>query len=138
MSSSKRASALPPQPKPPTSLSSTVTISDAASLIGTNLIAISANTVIHPRARLNSTYAPIKVGQSCIFSERSSTGLQGPSSEQIEGCIIGRAVIIEVGATVEAREIGEGCLIEVNAVIGKGAVLGKVRKYQLLLMTHGG
>jgi hypothetical protein len=27
---------------------------------------------------------------------------------------------------VEARIVGEGCVVEVNAKIGKGAVLGKV------------
>lgn len=43
--------------------------------------------------------------------------------------MIGRAVVIEVGATVEAREIGDGCLIEVNSIVGKGAVLGKVHLY---------
>lgn len=35
-------------------------------------------------------------------------------------------VVIEVGAIVEAKRVGEGCLIEVNAKVGRGAVLGKV------------
>jgi len=33
--------------------------------------------------------------------------------------------VIEVGATIEARVIGEGSLIEVNAVIGRGSTVGK-------------
>lgn len=35
--------------------------------------------------------------------------------------------MIEVGATVEARRVGEGSVIEVNAKVGKGAILGKAR-----------
>ena len=34
--------------------------------------------------------------------------------------------MIEVGAIVEAKSVGEGSVIEVNAKIGKGAILGKV------------
>ena len=35
-------------------------------------------------------------------------------------------VIVEVGAVIEGKRINDGCHIEVNAKIGKGAVLGKV------------
>lgn len=34
--------------------------------------------------------------------------------------------MVEVGAVVEAKRIGDGCVIEINTRIGKGAVLGKV------------
>ena len=40
---------------------------------------------------------------------------------------IGNGVVVEAGAVVEAKIVGDGCVIEVNARIGKGAVLGKVR-----------
>ena len=40
--------------------------------------------------------------------------------------MIDNGVVVEVGAVVEAKRIGEGCVIEVNAKIGKGAVVGKV------------
>jgi predicted protein tyrosine phosphatase len=43
--------------------------------------------------------------------------------------VIDNGVIVEVGAMVEAKRIGEGCVIEVNAKIGKGAVVGKVRNW---------
>lgn len=33
--------------------------------------------------------------------------------------------MVEPGAIVEARRIGEGSVIEVNSKIGKGAILGK-------------
>lgn len=35
-------------------------------------------------------------------------------------------VVVEIGAVVEAKLVGEGCLVEVNAKIGRRAVLGKV------------
>lgn len=40
-------------------------------------------------------------------------------------------MVIEVGARVEAKSVGEGCIIEVNAKIGKGVVLGKVGEIQV-------
>jgi len=49
------------------------------------------------------------------------------TSERDGGVQIGNGVMIETGAVVEAKSIGDGCVIEVNARIGKGAVLGKVR-----------
>src|SRR5271163_2909031 len=127
MSSSKRAPTMPSAPKPPTSVASTLVIAENASLTGTHLITLGPSTVIHPRAKLNSTYAPITVGSNCIISERSLIGLQSsPSDNEREGVVIENGVVVEVGAIVEARRVGEGSLIEINAKIGKGAVLGKV------------
>lgn len=126
--SSKRQSLAPPAPKPPTSLSSTLTIADQASLIGTYLITIGGHSIIHPRTKLNSTYGPITIGSSCIISERCQIGLAANTdANEGEGVVIENGVVIEVGAVVEAKRVGEGCVIEVNARIGKGAVLGKVR-----------
>jgi dynactin-6 len=125
--SSKRPSLVPPAPKPPTSLSSTLTIAEQASLIGTYLITIHGHTIIHPRAKLNSTYGPISIGSSCIISERCQIGLQADSiANEGEGVVIENGVVVEVGAVVEAKTVGEGSVIEVNAKIGKGAILGKV------------
>jgi dynactin-6 len=129
MSAAKRASALPPPPKPPTSLSGTITISENTSLFGNYPVTILSQSVIHPRSRINSTYGPVKLGPICIISERCNIGLQSPAPGQIEGVTLGKAVVVEVGAVVEAREVGEGCVIEVNAKVGKGSVLGKVSLY---------
>lgn len=127
MSSSKRASTAPPAPKPPVQFAPGLIIADNAALTGTNLISIGQHTVIHPRTKLNATYAPITIGSSCIISERSQIGLQSPaSSSQREGVVIGNGVVIETGAVVEASRVGEGSVIEVNARIGKGAIIGKV------------
>jgi dynactin-6 len=118
---------MPPPPKPPTKLSSTLIIADSAQLIGTHLITIGSNSVIHPRAKLNSSNAPITIGNSCIISERCQIGIQtGDEDGEEEGVRLDNGIVVEVGAVIEARRIGEGCLIEVNARIGRGAVLGKV------------
>jgi dynactin-6 len=128
MSSSKRPSTTPAAPKPPTQLSSTLTIADNTQLTGTHLISLGSNTVIHPRTKLNSPFAPITIGNTCIICERSQIGYQSaPSEGEREGVVIENGVMVEVGAVVEAKRVGEGCVIEMNAKIGKGAVLGKVR-----------
>jgi dynactin-6 len=126
MASSKRVSIMP-APKPPFSCAPNIVIAENASLTGTHPISVGPQSVIHPRTKLNSTYAPITIGSSCIISERSMIGLQSaPSDYQTKGVVIGNGVVVEVGAVVEAMEVGEGCVIEVNARVGKGAVIGKV------------
>jgi len=125
--SSKRASTMPAPLKPPTSLASSLIIAEHASLTGAHLITLGSNTVVHPRARFNSTHAPITVGSNCIICERSSIGFQSEAAaNERQGILIENGVVIEVGAVVEARTVGEGTIIEVQAKIGKGAVLGKV------------
>ena len=118
---------MPHPPKPPTQLSSSLVIADQAALTGTHLITLGANTVIHPRTKLNSGHAPISVGSNCIISERSQIGLQSdPPDDEEHNVTIENGVVIEVGAVVEARRVGEGSVVEINAKIGKGAVIGKV------------
>jgi dynactin 6 len=118
---------MPAPPKPPTSLASSLIIAEQASLTGTHLIALGSNTVVHPRARLNSAHAPITVGSNCIICERSSIGFQSDGAANgRQGVVIENSVVIEVGAVVEASIVGEGTVIEVQAKVGKGAVLGKV------------
>jgi len=117
---------MPAPPKPPTSLAPSLVIAEQASLTGTHLITLGSNTVVHPRAKLNSAYAPITVGGNCVICERSSIGFHSetPDSER-QGVVIENGVVVEVGAVVEAKLVGEGTVIEVQAKIGKGAVLGK-------------
>lgn len=118
---------LPPAPKPPTSLSSSLVVAEHASLTGTKLITLGSNTVVHPRSKLNSAFAPITIGSTCIISERSQIGVQNePEEGEADPVVIENGVVVEVGATVEAKRVGEGSVIEVNAKIGRGAVLGKV------------
>ncbi|POS85514.1 hypothetical protein EPUL_002252 [Erysiphe pulchra] len=127
--SSKRTSAQPSAPKPPTSLDPTIIISEQASLTGKKLISIGSNTVIHPRCKLNSTYGTIEIGNYCIISERCRIGLQSePSRGEADKLLVENGVVIETGAIVEASRIGEGSVIEINSKIGKGAIIGKFCK----------
>lgn len=126
MSTTKRSTTASAAPKPPISFAPAISISDSASLVGTMLITIRSDTVIHPRAKVISSFAPVTVGNACILSERSAVGLQSPSDDQPEGVVIEDYVVIEVGAIVEAKYVGEGSIIEINARVGKGAVIGKV------------
>ena len=67
------------------------------------------------------------MGSNCIICERTSIGFQSEAAaDERQGVMIENGVVIEVGAVVEAKSVGEGTIIEVQAKIGKGAVLGKV------------
>ncbi|KAM7186030.1 Trimeric LpxA-like protein [Naviculisporaceae sp. PSN 640] len=82
-SSSKRHSILPPisqaGPKPPIQFSSSIIIADSALLTGAHTITIRSESVVHPRARLESTAGRINIGRRCIVHERTHIGLV-PSS----------------------------------------------------------
>jgi dynactin 6 len=136
MSTTKRTSTAPAAPKPPISFAPAITISDSASLVGTKLITVGSDTVIHPRAKLISILAPVTIGKACILSERSAVGLQSPSNDQPDGVVIEDCVVVEVGAIVEAKRVGEGTIIEINAKVGKGAIIGKVCVILTRLLDH--
>jgi dynactin-6 len=131
--SSKRHSILPPVsqsgPKPPVHFSSSITIADSALLTGTNLIHIHSESVIHPRAKLDSLAGRITIGRRCIVHERATLGAVGTSGKITEAAVtLGDYVTVEVGASIEAGEtvIGEGTVVGVGAKVGAGAVVGKV------------
>ena len=108
-------------PKAPVDFHPTCIVDGNAVLTGTCLISIGAGTIIHPRAKLNSAYGPIAIGENCIISERC---LIQPTDTS--GIIIGNTVLIECNAVVEANSIGDGTDIEVGVRIGKGAFIGNV------------
>jgi len=131
-SSSKRHSILPPVslagPKPPVEFSSSITIADSAVLTGSNPIAIHSESVIHPRARLDSLSGRITIGRRCIVHERSTVGAIGTSGRITEkGVTLGDYVTVEVGAAIEAGDtvIGDGTIVGVGVKVGGGAVIGK-------------
>jgi dynactin-6 len=108
-------------PRPPVTLAPTIVIADTAQLTGTFQITIGSDTVIHPRAKLNSTLGPITVGSFCIINERTTL-----AAADDEGLVIEDAVVVEANAVVEARRIGEGTWVEVGVRVGRAAVVGKV------------
>lgn len=133
----KRTSTVPPAsagPKPPVSFSSSVTIAELAVLTGTYPVAIGSETVIHPRARLESLGGSITIGRRCIIHERTKIGYMGTEGKVVldeddRAVVLGDYVTVEVGAVVEASGtiIGEGTVVGVGSRVGRGAVIGKVR-----------
>ncbi|KAH7312191.1 trimeric LpxA-like protein [Stachybotrys elegans] len=131
--SSKRHSILPAidrsGPKPPVSLSSSLTISENAILQGTHSITMQSESVVHPRCRFESSLGSILVGRRCIIHERAHIGAQpqDPSAAKPGGVTLGDYVMVEVGSIIEAgdTEIGEGTIIQVGSRVGSGAKIGK-------------
>ncbi|KAL5601026.1 hypothetical protein BROUX41_005855 [Berkeleyomyces rouxiae] len=130
---SKRQSILPSVgrdgPKPPTKLSSSLTIADSAILVGTHNIIVMGESVVHPRCRIDSTSGGVFIGSRCIIQERAHLGARSHSTEQLaDGTVmIGDYVTIAATAVIEAgdTQIGEGSMIGIGARIGGGASIGK-------------
>ncbi|KAL8695132.1 MAG: hypothetical protein Q9218_000300 [Villophora microphyllina] len=122
-----------------TTIPSTSTIHPLAIPTGTYPLTIGENTYIQVRAHLNTTHAPITIGQGCVISEYTQIGIQQKDnpgnenggdrvSELLEGVVIEDHVVIEAKAVIEGRRIGEGTIIECGVKIGRGAVVGKYCK----------
>ncbi|KAH9907137.1 trimeric LpxA-like protein [Xylariomycetidae sp. FL2044] len=132
-SSNKRQSILPrvqAGPKAPVNFSSSITIADSALLTGNHTINISSESVVHPRAKLDSSNGRITIGRRCIIHERTSIGAASADprpSESRDGVVIHDYVTVEVSAIVESGGtiIGEGSLVGVGCKVGKGAKLGQ-------------
>lgn len=131
--SSKRHSAQPAVdrtgPKPPVNFSSSLTISDNASLQGTHSITMQSETVIHPRCKLESYMGSILIGRRCIVQERAHIGARphDANSARPGGVVLGDYVVVEACSVIEAgdTDIGEGTTLHAGSRIGSGAKIGK-------------
>lgn len=145
-SSTKRQSVLPrvhSGPKAPVNFSSSITIADSALLTGSHTINISSESVVHPRAKLDSSHGRITIGRRCIVNERVNIGAASADptpSESRDGVVIGDYAAVEVGAVIESggTMIGEGCQVGVGSRIGRGAKLGKVSRRRDNSFTRSG
>jgi len=124
-------------PKPPVQFSSSITIADSALLTGPYPITISSESVVHPRARLESHGGRISIGRRCIVHERSILGgnaglnnTTGVTKVALDGAgvTLGDYVTVEVGAIIEPGNtaISDGTIVGVGVKVGAGAVVGKV------------
>ena len=129
-------------------LDSSVLIAQHAQITGTHPITIGPNTVLHPHSKLSSALAPVVLDEGCVVFERARVGVgmgaeldaetrrssmaSARSSAHIrdamrsEGTVLGRNVVVESNAVVEAAEVGEG-------TVAQGGGVG-----QELLSHHGG
>lgn len=75
----------------------------------------------------------MEIGEGSIVWEKGVLGIEGTTSGGLHedgerSTILGRNVVIETGAIVEAGVvIGEGSVVEGFARVGEGCVIGKVR-----------
>ncbi|KXJ88524.1 transferase hexapeptide domain-containing protein [Microdochium bolleyi] len=132
-SGSKRQSVLPRAPagpKAPVNFSSSLIIADSAVLLGHHTINISSESVVHPRAKLDSSNGRITIGRRCIVHERTLLGAPSEDTTPIDsrdGVVLGDYITVDVGAVVESggTTIGESSFIGVGCRVGRGARLGK-------------
>lgn len=118
---------IPPPAKPPCKIDPKAIISEKAVLVGTHLITIGANTVVHPFAKLDATKAPLELGQNCIVAERAVVGILGEPSGESSKVVIDEFVSIETGATVEASVVGKASVIGAYSTVRADCNIGKVR-----------
>lgn len=112
-----------PVVKPQCKIHSTATIADKAQITGPNIVEIGENAFIHPHAKMKADHGNVFIGKGSMVSEKAVVGVPEDGGET--DLIIGEGVSIESGAVVEARKIGDHTTIEVNAKVGRGAVVGK-------------
>lgn len=139
-SSSKRHSILPPAPtgpKAPVRFSSSLVIADSAILTGAHTIQLRTESLVHPRAKIDSLAGPVDIGKRCVVHERTHVGAlppgnsgAGSGSSRVAVTVMDYCTI-EVGSTVEAggTVIGEGTVVCASSRIGSGAVVGKVSTF---------
>lgn len=157
-SSSKRQSILPrgapSGPKAPVNFSSSIIIADSALLAGHHTINISSESVVHPRARLDSANGRVTIGRRCIVHERTVVGAAPsmsstpnpnpnptpPSVPAVDSLRSGGdgsgspsasgGVMIHDYATIEVNAVIEsgGTVIGEGTVVGVGCKIGKGAK----------
>ncbi|KAK5703657.1 hypothetical protein LTR17_021933 [Elasticomyces elasticus] len=119
-SDASKKSSLLPASKPTCTIHSTAIVSEKAQFTGSHAVNIGEGAVIHPHARIRAEGGNVTIGKHSMLYERALVG-----TVDGEDVTIGDYVNIETGAVVEAKSVGDGTTVEVNAVVGKGAVLGR-------------
>lgn len=134
---SKRHSILPPLkdsgPKAPIRFSSSLIIADSAILTGIYTITLRTESLVHPRAKLESRIGPVDVGKRCIVQERTHVGvfadaIVGNHHGEHLGVTLGDYATVQACAVIEAggTVVGEGSVVGVGARVGQGAKIGEV------------
>ncbi len=130
-SSNKRHSMMPSSqagPRAPVNFASSIVIADSAIVAGDYPITVSSESVIHPRAKLDSSSGPVNIGRRCIVHERTHIGAPVASGEG--SVTLADYVTVEVGAVIETggTTVGEGSVVGVQCRVESGASIGKVSR----------
>jgi carbonic anhydrase/acetyltransferase-like protein (isoleucine patch superfamily) len=140
---SKRVSTVPAAPKPPATIDPSVILANHATLVGVFPITIGASTILHPYAKVVSVVGAVEIGEGAVIWERAVVGInvEGGARDEDDDAGLGdkfvmleRNCILESGAQVAAKLVGEGTVIEAFATIGEGCVIGKVVSPSLVLI----
>ena len=132
---SKRVSTAPSAPKPPATIDPSAILANHATVTGMFPITVGANVVLNPYSKVLSNAGPVEIGEGCVIWERAVVGINveaGARDEDDDAGLGGtfvmleRNCVIESGAQVSAKIVGEGTVIEAFASVGEGCVIGKV------------
>ncbi|KAK4545884.1 hypothetical protein LTR36_002448 [Oleoguttula mirabilis] len=134
---SKRLLSAPAAPavKTPCHIHPSAIVADKAQITGAHAVEIGENAVIHPYAKIRAEGGKVVIGNNSMVYERAVVGVAEGGEQDV---VIGEGVNIDTGAVIEAKNIGDGSTIEVNAIIGKGTVLGRYCKVASLERVEAG
>ncbi|WP_420583521.1 gamma carbonic anhydrase family protein [Ruegeria sp.] len=97
-------------------------VAPTAAIIGD--VEIGAQSSVWFGACLRGDYGPIRVGERCSVQDNAVIHVNHTPDGRIFPTVIGSDCVIGHGAVVEGCEIGDGCLIGMNAVVLPGARIG--------------
>jgi dynactin-6 len=140
---SKRVSTVPVAPKPPTTIDPSAIVANHATLTGVFPITVGANAVLHPYSKVVSVAGPVQIGEGAVIWEQAVVGISGDGAgDEDEDADLGgkfvmleRNCIVESGARIAAKLVGEGTIIEAFAIVGEGCVIGKVLLSPLVIIV---
>ena len=110
-----------PTTKTPCKIHPSAIVADKAQITGEHTVEIGENAVIHPYAKIRAEGGAVVVGRNSMVYERAVVGVAEGVNQDVT---IGEGVNIESGASVEAKIVGDGSIVDVHAAVGRGTILG--------------
>ena len=141
---SKRVSTALAAPKPPATIDPSAILANHATITGTFPITVGANVVLNPYSKIISTIGPVEIGEGCVIWERATVGINVEAGARDEDedsghggtfVMLERNCVVESGAQVSAKLVGEGTIIEAFASVGEGCVIGKVHVHLVFALS---
>ncbi|KAK5131647.1 hypothetical protein LTR08_000774 [Meristemomyces frigidus] len=117
----KRSQNIALSTKTPCQIHPSAIIADKAQITGDYTVEIGENAVIHPYAKIRADGGRVVIGKNSMVYERAVIGVAEGAGQDV---VVGDGVNIETGAVVEAKIVGDGSIVDVHAVVARGAVLG--------------
>jgi len=93
------------------------------------MISIAENAILQPYAKVDSTVCAVEIGRGVLVGEKAVIGViagGGGEGGRQEKVILERNVLVENGAVVQAVRVGEGTVVQSDARVGAGVVVGRV------------